>query len=314
MPTLAMKIGVHIGSMTHSMDDLLRIYRMADEAGLYWVSVSDHLYANPLTAPSTRQVPCFEGISTMAAVAAVTRRVRVGSMMICVPFRNPALLAKAVVSIDHISGGRVELGVGAGWFAEEFEEFGYPFPPVGQRFDMLEEGLQILRSMFSDPVTNFQGRHYQVRGAICAPKPLQTHLPIWIGGRGPTRTPRVAAQYADGFNTPYLDPPDYRERLEELDRACERIGRDPKTLQRTVNVHFLMGADAAAVARGRERYAAMPDSHRQGALLGGTQEAIDRIGQYRAVGAQGLNIAFRPPVDWDAYQLFLEDVAPVFAR
>jgi len=82
MPTLAMKIGVHIGSMTHSMDDLLRIYRMADEAGLYWVSVSDHLYANPLTAPSTRQVPCFEGISTMAAVAAVTRRVRVGSMMI----------------------------------------------------------------------------------------------------------------------------------------------------------------------------------------------------------------------------------------
>lgn len=311
---MAMKIGVHIGSMTHSMDDLLRVYRMADEAGLHWVSVSDHLYANPLVDASTRTIPCFEGLSTMAAVAAVTRRVRVGSMMICVPFRNPALLAKAVVSIDHISGGRVELGVGAGWFGEEFEEFGYAFPPVGQRFDMLEEGLQILRSMFTDPVTNFEGRHYHVRGGICAPKPLQSHLPIWIGGRGPKRTPRVAARYADGFNVPYLDPTDYRERLVELDQACEAVGRDPKTLQRTINVHFLMGADPAGIKRGRDRYAAMPDSHRRGALLGGVQEAIDRIGEYAAVGAQGLNIAFRPPVDWDAYQRFLEDVAPAAAR
>ena len=311
---MAMKIGVHIGSMTHSMDDLLRIYRMADEAGLYWASVSDHLYANPLTDPSVREIPCFEGISTMAAIAAVTKNVRVGSMMICVPFRNPALLAKAIVSIDHISGGRVELGVGAGWFPEEFEEYGYRFPPVGERFDMLEEALQILRLMFSEPVTNFEGKHYQVKGAVCAPKPLQKHLRIWIGGRGPKRTPRVAAQYADGFNTPYLDPPEYRKRLDELDAACEKIGRDPKTLMRTINVHFLMGADDKAIQHGRDRYNAMPDSHRAGALLGGRQEAIDRIGEYGKVGADGLNIAFRPPVDWDSYQMFLEEVAPAFNK
>ncbi len=311
---MAIEIGVHVGSMTHSMDDLLRIYRMADAAGLHWASVSDHLYANPLTSPATRQVPCFEGISTMAAIAAVTRRIRVGSMMICVPFRNPALLAKAVVSIDHISGGRVELGVGAGWFAEEFEEFGYAFPPIGQRFDMLEEGLQILRSMFRDPVTHFQGKHYRVQGAVCAPKPVQAHLPIWIGGRGARRTPRVAARHADGFNVPYLEPGDYRERLRELDRACEEAGRDPRSIKRTVNVHFLMGADPAGVARGRARYSAMPDTHRQGALLGGAQEAIERIGEYREAGAQGLNIAFRPPVDWDAYERFLEEVAPAAAR
>ncbi|HKI98450.1 MAG TPA: TIGR03560 family F420-dependent LLM class oxidoreductase [bacterium] len=311
---MAMKIGVHIGSMTHSMDDLLRIYRMADEAGLYWASVSDHLYANPLTDPSVREIPCFEGISTMAAIAAVTKNVRVGSMMICVPFRNPALLAKAIVSIDHISGGRVELGVGAGWFPEEFEEYGYRFPPVGERFDMLEEALQILRSMFSEPVTNFEGKHYQVKGAVCAPKPLQKHLRIWIGGRGPKRTPRVAAQYADGFNTPYLDPPEYRKRLDELDAACEKIGRDPKTLMRTINVHFLMGANEASIKKGRDRFAAMPDSHRQGALLGGKQEAIDRIAEYQKVGADGLNIAFRPPVDWDSYQMFLEEVAPAFNK
>jgi alkanesulfonate monooxygenase SsuD/methylene tetrahydromethanopterin reductase-like flavin-dependent oxidoreductase (luciferase family) len=124
----------------------------------------------------------------------------------------------------------------------------------------------------------------------------------------------MAARYADGFNVPYLDPPDYRERLRELDRACEEAGRDPRTLRRTVNVHFLMGADAEGIARGRSRYAAMPDTHRRGALLGSAQEAIDRIGAYGAAGAQGLNIAFRPPVDWDAYQRFLEEVAPVASR
>lgn len=309
---MAMKIGVHIGSMTHSMDDLLRIYRTADEAGLYWASVSDHLYANPLSDPSVRQVPCFEGLSTMAAVAAVTKRVRVGSMMICVPFRNPTLLAKAALSIDHISGGRVELGVGAGWFEEEFKEYGFPFPPIAERMDMLEEALQILRSMFDNPVTHFKGKHYQVDGAVCEPKSKQNKLRLWIGGRGPKRTPRLAATYADGYNTPYLEPDEYGQRLEELHRACDKAGRDPATLTCTINVHFLMGHDAASIQRGRDRYAAMPDTHRRGAMLGGKQEAIDRIAEYQAVGADGLNIAFRPPVDWDSYQLFLEEVAPAF--
>ena len=143
---MPVKIGVPIGSMPHSMDGLLRVYRRADEAGLYWVSVSDHLYANPLTKPETREVPCFEAISTMAAVAAVTKHVRVGCMMFCIPFRNPALLAKAVVSIDHISGGRVELGIGAGWFEREHRAFGFAFPSVRERLDRLDEAATICRT------------------------------------------------------------------------------------------------------------------------------------------------------------------------
>jgi alkanesulfonate monooxygenase SsuD/methylene tetrahydromethanopterin reductase-like flavin-dependent oxidoreductase (luciferase family) len=264
--------------------------------------------------PEIRNVPCFEAVATMSAIAAVTKRVRVGCMMFCIPFRNPALLAKAAVSMDHISGGRVELGIGAGWYEEEFTEFGYTFPSMKERVEMREEALQILQSLFTGQETTFHGKHFHVEGAVCAPKPLQKHLPIWIGGRGAKVTPRVAAKYADGFNTPYLDPPEFATRLAELDQACAKIGRDPKTLQRTVNVHFLMGANEAAIKKGRERFAAMPDTHRQGALLGGKQEAIDRIGEYRKVGADGLNIAFRPPVDWDSYQMFLEDVAPVCAR
>ena len=177
---------------------------------------------------------------------------------------------------------------------------------------MLEEALQILSSLFDNPVMNFEGKHYQVKGAVCEPKPRQQKLKLWIGGRGPKRTPRLAAQYADGFNTPYLEPNDYQQRLEVLHRACDKFGRDPATLECTVNLHFLMGHDAASIQHGKERYAAMPDSHRRGAMLGGKQEAIDRIAEYQAVGAGGLNIAFRPPVDWESYQLFLEEVAPAF--
>lgn len=309
---MALKIGVHIGSMTHSMDDLLRIYRMADEAGLYWASVSDHLYANPLMDPSTREIPCFEGISTMAAIAATTKNIRIGCMMMCGPFRNPGLLAKAAVTIDHISGGRVELGVGAGWFEEEFKEFGYDFPEAKVRLDMLEEQLQILRALFDQHEVSFSGEHYRVENAICSPKPMQKKLRLWVGGRGPKRTPRIAAQYADGFNTPYLEPDGFADRLAVLDTACEKFGRDPATLSKTINLHFLMGCDPASVQKGRDRYNALPDSHRAGALLGDKQEAIDRIGVYRDVGAHGLNIAFRPPVDWDSYQYFLEEVAPAF--
>lgn len=311
---MSMNIGVHVGSMTHSMDDLLRIYRMADEAGLYWVSVSDHLYANPLTDPSQREIPCFEAISTMGAIAATTKQVRIGVMMICGPFRNPGLLAKAAVTLDHISGGRVELGVGAGWFEEEFTEFGYDFPETKVRLDMLEEQLQILRALFDTPKANFSGEHFRVENAVCSPKPMQDKMRLWVGGRGPRRTPRIAAQYADGFNTPYLEPDDFKDRLEVLDAACEKLGRDPATLSKTINLHFLMGSTPELVKANRERYEALPDSHRNGGLLGNTQEAIDRIGAYRDVGAHGLNIAFRPPVDWDSYQCFLEDVAPVFMK
>ncbi len=309
---MAFNLGVHIGSMTHSMEDLLKVYRMADEAGLYWISVSDHFYPNPLGNLEQRTIPCFEGAATMAALAATTRQARVGCMMFCAPFRNPGLLAKTAVTIDHISGGRAELGLGAGWFQQEFEDFGYPFPEDRERMDRFEEALQVLRALLHEGSVTFKGRYYEMNDAVCAPRPVQQRLRIWVGGRGPRRTPRIAAQYADGYNVPYLDPQDYHERLETLHRACENAGRDPATLAKSINLHFLMGADEAAAEKGRQRYAALPDTHRQGALLGRPPEAVDRIAEYRRLGIDGLNIAFRPPVDWDSYQAFLEEVAPAF--
>ena len=304
---MAIQLGVHTGPQDLSMKDLQRIWSMAEEGGLYWASVWDHFYANPL---KNRGDSCFEGVASMTALAATTERLRVGCLVFCALFRNPALLAKSAVTIDHLSGGRAELGVGAGWFEEEFREFGYPFPPLGERLDQLEEALQVLRSLLRDESTTFKGRFYQLDGAVCGPKPVNPNLRIWVGGRGEKRTPRLAARYADGFNTPYLSPEEFAARMETLDRACDEVGRDPAEITRTVNVGFYLSDDPNVMEK---RQAELAHLGTGGLLLGSPQQAIDRIGEFERAGAQGLNIAFRPPVDWDAYSAFLEEVAPKFA-
>ncbi|MDH4247385.1 MAG: TIGR03560 family F420-dependent LLM class oxidoreductase [Deltaproteobacteria bacterium] len=306
---MSMKLGIHIGPQDLSMEELRRLWQRADAAGFYWVSTWDHFYANPL---ENRNNPCFEGVSSMAALAALTKTVRVGCLMFCSLFRNPALLAKAAVTIDHISGGRVELGMGGGWLEEEFREFGYGFPPIRERLDMLEEGLHIVRSLLRDTSTTFKGQYYSLEGAVCAPKPVNPKLRLWVGGRGEKRTPALAAKYGDGFNVPYLSPEGYRERLSTLDRACENLGRDPAEIMRTINLGFYMGADEKGAARNAKSLEKFDAVRRSGMLTGTAQQVMDRIGEYQRAGAQGLNIAIRAPVDWDALEAYIAQVLPAF--
>jgi F420-dependent oxidoreductase-like protein len=306
---VSIKLGIHTGPQDLTMQELQQIWRRADEAGFYWASVWDHFYANPL---QSREDPCFEAVSSMMGIAATTRNMRVGCLVFCTLFRNPGLLAKAAVTIDHLSGGRVELGLGAGWFEEEFREFGYDFPPLGKRMDQLEEAIQVISSLLRNPVTKFKGEYYELDGAVCSPKPMNPGLRIWIGGRGERRTPGLAARYADGFNVPYMSPEDYAQRIAALDRACEEVGRDPAEVERSVNVGFYMSADRAAAAEKRGQTSAFEAAMAGGSLVGTPAQAVDRIGEYERAGAQGLNIAFRPPVDWDAYEAFIAEVLPVF--
>jgi len=308
---MALKIGIHTGPQDASMEDLMKFWRRADEAGFYWISIWDHFYSNPLRE---RTRSCFEGVTSMAALAAVTRRARVGCNMFCTLYRHPSLLAKSAVTIDHISGGRAEIGIGGGWFQEEFEEFGFPFPPAKERLDHLEEALQIVRSLFQDESTTFHGKHYQVNGAVGgSPKPLQPRLPIWVGGKGPKRTPRIAAQYADGYNIAYVSPHTFRNRLEVLDAACERFGRDPKSLRRSVTLGFYMGADAAGVKRAQAGLERVSD-RLSGTLQGLPAQAAERIAEYAEAGADLLNLAMRPPIDWEAFEAFIAEVLPQFHR
>lgn len=293
-----MKFGIHAGPQDLTMDELIRLWKTADDNGFHWVSVWDHFYANPLKDRS-RTNPCFEAVAVMAGLAAHTKNVRVGCLMFCALFRNPGMLAKAAVTIDHLSRGRAEIGIGAGWFEEEFREFGYGFPPLGKRLDQLEEALTIIRSLWREDVTHFKGEYYDLQGAVCAPKPVNPKMRIWIGGTGRDRTPRIAANYGDGFNLPYTPARAAASRIRVMREECERIGRDPAEIETSVNLGFYLG--------GRK-----PDMNPEGCLLGSVQEAVDKIGEYVDLGVDGLNIAFRPPIDWDAYHLYITDVMSQF--
>ncbi len=282
------------------MQDLYRLWQRADEGGFHWVSVWDHFYSNPLTS---RDKPCFEGVSAMTALAGATKNVRVGCLVFCALFRNPGLLAKACATIDHISQGRAEIGVGAGWLEEEFREFGYGFPPLGKRLDQLEEALFILRSLWREPETTFHGKYYNLDNAVCSPKPFNPNMRLWVGGRGKIRTPGLAARFADGFNMPYLSPQSVADRLQRLNQACEIHQRDPHDIESSVNVGFYPGYNAPN---------SVPEPMASGSLMGSTQAMIDRIGEYADSGINGLNIAIRPPINWDELEAFIEQVLPVY--
>jgi alkanesulfonate monooxygenase SsuD/methylene tetrahydromethanopterin reductase-like flavin-dependent oxidoreductase (luciferase family) len=179
------------------MAELQRAWRFGEAAGFDWISVFDHFYG---ASAAGKGLPTYECLTTLAALATTTTRVRVGCMTVCMLFRHPGVLAKAAVTIDHLSGGRAELGLGAGWLEEEFRDFGLEFPPIGERLDRLEEGVRVVRELLRGQPVTFAGRFYRLREAVCAPRPLQASLPLWVGGHG-DRTLRIAARHADGRTT-----------------------------------------------------------------------------------------------------------------
>lgn len=309
-----MRFGIHTGQQDCAFDDLRQLWRLADRSGFDWVSVWDHFYE---TMPRDGNGSTFEAVSTMAALAGETKRVRVGCLVFCMAFRSPAMLAKAAATLDHISGGRVELGLGAGWVRSEFEDNGYIFAEPKVRLDMLEEGLRIIKGMLGpDAGTTFNGKHFQVNNARCFPKPLQARLPIWVGGGGERRTLRIVARYADGWNDAYVGPDVFSHKSGVLDRWCEQEGRNPAEIARSANIGFYMGTDAESARRRREEYPSSWGkgfrSMRDGMLFGTPEEAIESVARWAQSGAQQINLCCRAPFDLDAVQAFAEIVMPRF--
>jgi len=312
---MALTFGIHIGHMGGPLDEMRRLWMFADEMGFDWFSVSDHFQESP---PQGGDLDCFESTSIMAAAALETRRVRIGALVYCILYRNPGVFASALTSIDHLSGGRVDCGIGAGWHELEARAFGIPFPSIGVREDMLEEYVQCLRLLFDPAVTraDFTGTHYRLEHAPNNPKPLQRRLPIWIGGGGEKRTLRAAARYADGWNAPYLGPDAWKKKSEVLDAWCERQGRDPRSILRGVNVGFYLGADAKGAARGEalfQTHFGKDPRARTGFMRGTPKDTLEMVAAYRDAGVQRLNIAFRQgPYDWEALHGFAAEVLPAF--
>jgi alkanesulfonate monooxygenase SsuD/methylene tetrahydromethanopterin reductase-like flavin-dependent oxidoreductase (luciferase family) len=308
---MAMTFGIHIGHMGGPLEETRRLWTFGDAMGFDWFSVSDHFQESP---PQGGDMDCFEGTTIMTAAALETKRLRIGSLVYCINYRNPGVLAAALTTIDHLSGGRVECGIGAGWHAGEYRAFGIPFERIGVREDMLEEYAQCLRKLFdpAEKVSSFKGKYFQLEDARNNPKPVQQRLRIWIGGGGEKRTLRAAARHADGWNAPYWSPEGWSRKNRILDEWCEREGRDPRTLLRTVNVSFYMGADARGAERGEALYRRhWPKDERGGHLRGTPEDAIEMLGRYRDAGVARLNLAFRQgPYDWEALQAFAEVVMP----
>ncbi|MCH9805606.1 LLM class flavin-dependent oxidoreductase [bacterium] len=315
MTATPLRLGVHLGQQNATMGELIDLWTRLDDI-VDWISLWDHLYEAP---PAGGTTPHYEAVATLGALASVTSKARLGCLVFCVPYRNPALLAKSIIAIDHIAEGRFEPGFGAGWHQPEFVAHGYDFDPLGTRFDMLEEGLQIISGMLSaDATTTFTGEHYRVDEVTAVPGPFDGSVPLWAGGTGPTRTPAIAAKYCSGWNVPYVSPERYRELNDRIDQACEDIGRDPATLERSINLAFHIGAttDAAEVELRKIQDQWGPDAERitAGALTGTADRAVERIAEYRAAGADMVNIALRLPVDESALETYLTEVIPAARR
>jgi len=222
-------------SQNATIEQYRAVWRIADEAGFDHCWCMDHF----ATLGSRDDGPIFEAWALLAAMAAATSRTRVGCAVTGNTYRHPAVLAKAAVTVDHLSGGRLEFGIGAGWAENEHTMLGLPFGTAGDRADRLEEACQVIRSLWTQELTSFAGRHYQLTGAVAEPKPVQQpHPPIWIGGAGRRRTLRTAAQHASVWNAPGGSPEEVADLSGVLDRHCADIGRDPSEIRRSVQVRI----------------------------------------------------------------------------
>ena len=298
MPTF----GVHTGPQNTTVAELRHLWRRAEDAGFDAISVWDHLYSSDLST-----YECHEAVAIHTALACATTRVRCGCLVYCAGFRHSGILAKAIATIDHLSGGRVEIGLGAGWAEPEYVAYGLPFPPVGERLDLLDEAAATIRSLLREETSNADGAHVRLRDARLEPRPLQAQLPIWIGGAGERRTARIVARHADGWNVPFVPPDVLVHKRKVLVDHCVAVGRDPVDVQIGVKVVFSDG-DASLAAQ----FGPRADAVRAGAVVGtSVAEATDALGRYVEAGADQVHVALRAPWDHDALDRAAAAVAAI---
>ena len=271
-------------SQAATIDTLKQVWRIADEAGFDHCWNMDHFAS--LGGDDTLDI--FEAWTALAGMAALTTRVRIGCSVTGNTYRHPGVLAKMATTVDHLSGGRLEFGIGAGWAENEHVMLGLPFGTRGDRADRLEETLRIITSLWSEPTTTFEGKHYQLKDAIAEPKPVQRpHPPIWIGGSGPKRTLRLAAEYADVWNAAGGEPAAVAESSAILDRHCADIGRDPATIRRSVQIR--LGDDADALLRRVEEFARIGVTEpllvvNSGDFVAGAEKLAELLPRLRSIG------------------------------
>lgn len=294
-------------------DDLLRVALESERLGFGAFFRSDHYLhftGSGLPGPT-------DAWTTIAGLARDTTRIRLGVLMTSATFRLPGPLAISVAEIDAMSAGRVELGIGAGWFDVEHAAYGIPFPALGERFERLEEQLAIIHGLWSTPpgeAFNFAGRHYQLTDSPALPKPLQRpHPPILLGGHGHVRTPRLAASFADEFNVPFSSVEETGEQFVRVREACAASGRAPSSIVLSAAQTICVGESEAELERRAGRIGQGVDHLRTYALAGTLEEVIDKARRFAEVGAQRLYLQTLDLEDLDHLRLVAERVAPALA-
>jgi len=294
-------------------DKLLEVAQVVESTGFDAMFRSDHF----LTMTGSGLPGPTDTWATLAGLARETSRIRLGSLLTSATFRLPGLLAVTVAEVDAMSGGRVELGLGAGWFKEEHVAYGIPFPPSGQRFERLEEQLSVLTGLWTTPVGekySFTGKYYRLVDSPALPKPVQRpHPPIIVGGAGAQRTPRLAATFADEFNMPFRRLAESEVQFSRVRAACERVGRDPGTMRLSVAQTVCCGADEAEARRRAQAIGRDLADLRANGAAGSPTEVVERLRAFGAAGAGTVYLQVLDLDDLDHIRLLSQSVLPHLA-
>jgi F420-dependent oxidoreductase-like protein len=308
------RFGIQTGQQGIEWTQMLDLWRQGDAWGYDSLWNFDHFF--PIFVPPDG--PCFEGWTTLSALAQATTRARIGHLVNGNTYRNPCILAKMAATLDHISGGRLNLGIGAGWFELEHRSFGIDFKTVRQRLEALDEACQIIRGMFTQPKTTLNGKHYQVSEAMCLPQPVQQpHPPIMIGGTGEKVLLKIVAKHADMWNAGGS-----AERMaaliETIKRHGDAVGRDTDEIEKTVMLPLCYTKDA-----GRQEFVCnlmaglrqtSPAEARREVMIGDKQECLDTIERYARAGVTHFIFMLFAPFFADEIRAFAEEVVPAARR
>ena len=304
------RFGVQLAQEMVTWAELKEACQRVEEIGFDTLWSHDHFLP---ADPDVTEGPCMDGWATLAAMAALTHRIRVGCFVTGNTYRYPSVLAKMATTVDIISGGRLEFGLGAAWFAEEHQAYGIPFYTKGERIHRLDEALELIKMLWtSEENCNFNGRYYQLRDAPFNPKPLQKpHPPIMVGGGGEKLTLRVVAKWADAMNV-FGSPQVVRHKISVLEGHCRAVGRNPEEIEYTIATRLFLPQDRPAMERFLQAAGPTWRTSEDEMLVGDFDRVRARVKEYVEVGVTHLILAVRTPYDYQALQGFMDEVVAAF--
>ena len=311
------RFGFQSGQQNVTWDRMRDVWTKFDAWGYDSLWAFDHFY--PIFTPDPAG-PCMENWTLLGALSQHTKRARIGALVNSNTYRNPCLTAKMAATLDQVSNGRLNLGMGSGWYELEHRSFGVDFMTIPRRLQALDESCQIIKGMFTQDRTSFDGKHYHVKDAVCNPKPVQKpHIPIMIGGRGEKSLLKIVAKHADMWNTMFANPAEMKRLIDVIERHGDTVGRDTDEIEKTIMLPLCYRAskDREQMISGVVAATAQikPEQARDRIMIGGKGECLEKIAAYRKIGVTHFIFSLRWPIlVEDEFQAFAEEVIPAVAR